>query len=160
MKHIFEFESYGGTSYLKNISDSDIIASTLVGEAGGEKKEGMTAVYSVLKNREKKKGTSKAGEALRPGQFDIWKKAWPGVKVKADYDLNKINSIIAIYKNRKEWEKSWEIAKEIIKEDPEDITGGASHYYAQNKMSLPSVFKGFQLTKVIGGHTFGNGVKY
>ena len=160
MKHILEFETYGGTSYLKNISDSDIIAATLVGEAGGEKKEGMTAVYSVLKNREKKKGTSKAGEALRPGQFDVWRKAWSGVKEKSDYDLNKIISIIDIYKKRKEWEKPWEIAMEIIKEDPEDITGGASHYYAHNKMGLPSVFKGWQVTKVIGGHTFGKGIKY
>ena len=160
MKHILEFEIYGGTSYLKNIPDSDIIAATLVGEAGGEKKAGMVAVYNVLKNRSIKKETSIAGEALRPGQFDVWKKAWTGVKVRSDYDITKVKSIISIYKDREEWKDSWDIAKEIIKEDPSDTTGGASHYYAHNKMSLPSVFKGWQVTKVIGGHTFGKGIKY
>lgn len=160
MKHLFEYETYLNESYLTNISDRDIIASTLVGEAGGEKKEGMAAVYSVLKNRSKKKGTSIAGESVRPGQFDVWRKVWPGVVRREDYDLNKVRSVISIYKGKKEWEGPWKIAEEIIKEDPSDTTGGASHYYAHGKVSRPSTWVGWQKTKVIGGHTFGKGVRY
>ena len=160
MKHILEYKIFESNNYIDGISDSDIIASTLVGEAGGEKKEGMTAVYNVLKNRYNKKQTSLSGEALRPGQFDVWKKAWEGVKIRSDFDANKIKSIIQIYKNSQSWKKSWDIAQEIIKEDPSDTTGGASHYYAHNKVSRPSTWEGWQKTKVIGGHTFGKVPKY
>ena len=61
-------------SYVTGVSDTDIIAATIIGEAGGESYEGMQAVKNVLQNRAVKKGTIIAREALRPKQFSMWNK--------------------------------------------------------------------------------------
>lgn len=157
MRHLLEFEIF--ESYLPPILDDDIIAATLVGEAGGEGKEGMIAVYNVLGNRAAKKSTSRAGEALRPKQFSMWNSATSDVSKKSDFDKNKVNKVIGIYKDGSEWKDAWKLANEIIKQDPKDITGGASHYYAHKKVSFPG-WSGWTKTKVIGNHTFGKVLKY
>ena len=51
-------------SYVSGVSDIDVIAATIVGEAGGEGYEGMQAVKNVLQNRADKKGTISARESL------------------------------------------------------------------------------------------------
>ena len=157
MRHLLEFEIF--ESYLPPILDDDIIAATLVGEAGGEGKEGMIAVYNVLGNRAAKKSTSRAGEALRPKQFSMRDSETSDVNKKSDFDKNKVNKVIGIYKDESKWKDVWKLAIQIIKEDPKDTTGGASHYYAHKKTSFPG-WGGWSKTKVIGNHTFGKVTKY
>jgi len=42
-------------SYLNGVKDNDIVAATLIGEAGGEDEKGMIAVCNTIYNRATKK---------------------------------------------------------------------------------------------------------
>ena len=148
-------------TYVSNISDTDIVAATIVGEAGGESYEGMQAIKNVLQNRANKRGTSLAGEALRPKQFSMWNKATAGVSVAADFNeksrVAKIQSIIDMYKKH----SKWTIAESIAKKNVKDITGGSTMYYASGgsqKISPPYWAKDWKDSDsvTIGNHTFGN----
>ena len=147
-------------TYVPGISDTDIVASTIVGEAGGESYNGMQAIKNVLQNRANKRGTSLAGEALRPKQFSMWNKATAGVSVAADFNekerLTKIQSIIDMYKKH----SKWTIAEQLAKKKVKDITGGSTMYYASGgsqKISPPYWAKGWTESDsiTIGNHTFG-----
>lgn len=156
MKNLIPFDLF--ESYLPNANDEEIIASTLIGEAGGEEnKEAMKAVLNVLQNRAKIKKSSTAGECLRPKQFSMWNDVTEGVKVKSDYNVDKINKVIDNYKKHKKWKE----AVELSKTTPHDVTGGATHYYAPKMVKTePFWTKGWTVTKTIGGHIFGKNVKF
>lgn len=139
------------TSYISSIKDEDVVAATIVGEAGGEEYKGMLAIKNVLDNRAKNKNTSAAGEALRPKQFSMWNSATKSVSVKADYDDSKLKSIIDKYKDHKKWDDAMAIAVKQVK----DTTKGATDYYAHNKIKPPYWTKNWEETVVIGNHTFG-----
>jgi N-acetylmuramoyl-L-alanine amidase len=146
-------------SYISNISDIDIIAATIIGEAGGEGNDGMKAVKNVLQNRASKRGTSIAGEALRPKQFSMWNKATSGVNVASDFNqkdrISKIQSIINMYKKHTKWNIAVTLAKTKIK----DITSGATKYYAssgRHAIDPPYWAKNWKDSVIIGNHTFGN----
>lgn len=141
-------------SYLNGISDNEIVAATIIGEAGGEDESGMKAIFNVLTNRSKKKGTSAAGEALRPRQFSMWDEATMNVSTKDDFNKKKI---IAVIKEKKTHPK-WNEALSIVKSGSKDLTKGATHYYAfkgPNKISPPSFSQGWTETTEIGNHKFG-----
>jgi spore germination cell wall hydrolase CwlJ-like protein len=54
-------------------SETEIVAATLILEAGGEYHEGsMEAVHEVLVNRANRRNTTPAIEALRKWQFSCW----------------------------------------------------------------------------------------
>ena len=140
-------------------SDVNIVAATIIGEAGGEGIKGMTAVKNVLQNRASKRGTSIAGEALRPKQFSMWNKATAGVNKSIDFTdpsrISKIQSIIDMYKTHSKWNVALTLAKTKIK----DITGGATLYYAsggRHKITPPYWAKNWKDSVIIGNHTFGN----
>ena len=139
------------SSYIPEINDDQIIAATLIGEAGGEPNKGMIAIKNVLDNRSSKKGTSAAGEALRPKQFSMWNAATKDVSSKSDYDPNVINSIIDRYTSHEKWNDALSIARKALN----DVTKGATFYYAHNKIKPPYWTKGWKQTVVIGNHTFG-----
>ena len=147
-------------SYVADISDIDIIAATIVGEAGGEGYKGMQAVKNVLQNRADKKSTIPAREALRPKQFSMWDDATKGVSVPGDFNKEerpvKIQKIIDMYKKHSKWDTAVTLSKNKIK----DITGGATSYYASGgtqKMDIaPYWAKDWKDPIIIGNHTFGN----
>ncbi len=139
------------TSYISDIKDDEVVAATIIGEAGGEKYSGMVAVKNVLDNRAKKKNTSAAGEALRPKQFSMWNSATKSVKVRTDYDSSKVKSIIDTYKDHDKWKDAMSLASKQVK----DTTKGANMYYAHNKIKPPYWTKDWTKTVVIGNHTFG-----
>lgn len=138
-------------SYIKGVSNHDIIAATIIGEAGGESKEGMIAVKNVLSNRAKSRGSSIAGEALRPKQFSMWNSATRGVSTKDDFNASSIQSIIDASKKHKNWTSALRIARG----NQNDLTKGADMYYAHNKIKPPYWTKDWTQTTVIGNHTFG-----
>ena len=49
-------------SYLSGVDDIEVVAATIIGEAGGESEKGMIAIKNVLDNRASNKKTSAAGE--------------------------------------------------------------------------------------------------
>lgn len=156
LKNLISFKLF--ESYLPPIKDTEIIAATLIGEAGGEEdKDAMKAILNVLQNRAKIKETSVAGEALRPKHFSMWNDATSGVKSKTDFSQSKINGVINKYKTHKKWNEALKLASTT----PKDVTGGATHYYAPKRVkSLPPWEKGWTKTKTIGGHIFGKDVKF
>lgn len=142
---------YENSSYIPEVSDIEIVAATIIGEAGGEPKNGMIAIKNVLDNRAKKKGTSAAGEAIRPKQFSMWNSATKGVSTKSDFKTASLQSVIDSYKTH----KNWNTALSIAKTKHSDLTKGANMYYAHNKIKPPYWTKGWTKTVVIGNHTFG-----
>lgn len=140
------------TRYLNGVSDYEIIAATLIGEAGAEGTNGIHAVKNVLDNRSKNKGTSPAGEALRPRQFSLWDNATKGVKVRSDYNIQSIRNVIDKYRNHENWNIALSVAETI---NLKDITKNANMYYAHNKVKPPYWTNQWKETVVIGNHTFG-----
>jgi hypothetical protein len=141
-------------SYLPGLNDDEIVAATIIGEAGGETTEGMTAIYNVLVNRALNKGTSAAGESLRPKQFSMWDSVTKNVSSRKDF---KVKNILSLIKEKKTHPK-WSEALQIIKSAPKDVTNGATHYYAYkgpNKISTPSFAIDWKETAKIGNHKFG-----
>lgn len=156
MKNLVPFNLF--ESYLPPIKDTEIVAATLIGEAGGEEdKDAMKAILNVLQNRAKIKETTAAGEALRPSQFSMWNEATSGVNTRSDFSQSKINGVINKHKTHKKWNEALKLASTT----PKDVTGGATHYYAPKRVKkIPSWEKDWTKTKTIGGHIFGKDVKF
>jgi len=151
---MIQLKSLLSESYLPGVEDYEIVAATLVGEAGGEGQNGMIAVRNVLDNRASNSATSAAGEALRPSQFSMWDLATAGVSTRSDYNVKKILNIINTHKKH----SSWKTAVSLAKKKLSDITGDATHYYAfqgPNKRSAPNWTKNWKHTADIGNHKFG-----
>ncbi len=141
-------------SYLNGVNDDEIVAATIIGEAGGEDEKGMKAIFSVLSNRSKKKGTSMAGEALRPKQFSMWDSVTKNVSTRDDFNTKNILNLIKGKKTHSKWNEALTIAKTGSK----DLTNGATHYYAfkgPNKISPPPFSQEWTETVEIGNHKFG-----
>tara|TARA_R110001632_G_scaffold214459_1_gene341197 strand:+ start:127 stop:618 length:492 start_codon:yes stop_codon:yes gene_type:complete len=158
-KPMIKLKNILNESYVLGVNDNDVIAATIVGEAGGEGYEGMQAVKNVLQNRSNKKGTIAARESLRPRQFSMWDKATGGVSVPDDFNKDgrskTIQSIIDMYKKHSKWDTALTLAKSNV----EDITGGATMYYASGgtqTIDPPYWASDWQDPIVIGNHTFGN----
>lgn len=113
--HLTEVFGLGKTPKPNNF---DVVAATLIGEAGGEPNpiKSMKAVLSVLFNRAKIKNTKMAVQALAPMQFSMWNGIGNNNK--------KINEKIAELKKHPQWNNAMTLVK-----NPKDITHGATHYY-------------------------------
>lgn len=140
------------TSSQGNSAAINIIATTLVLEAGGEGNRGMQAVANVLNNRAKKRGTTPAQEAIRKKQFSMWNAFHSGTE--------EISDVIAKAKKHPKWKLAVDYAKRIA--SLSDITGGATHYYNPNHSDVKDKIKNpkwwgnnMKHVKVIGNHKFG-----
>lgn len=138
----------------KPLSTSNfIIATTLVGEAGGEGGIGMRAVANVLKNRAKATGKSIAQIALERKQFSMWNS-----HTVHGNDIDSVHKryVEDAYPNNNEvWKKAVNIAKYI--HTIEDNTDGATSYYNPSKVTPKwgEGSEGWTSTKQIGKHLFG-----
>jgi len=130
-----------------NSAAVNIIATTLILEAGGEGAKGMQAIANVLQNRAKARGTTPSKEALRNRQFSMWNKYNDGNE--------SISDVISKAKDHPLWKTAVDYANRIS--TLTDITGGATHYYNPNKVS--PVWGEDSTTwvqhKDIGNHKFG-----
>jgi hypothetical protein len=136
----------------------DIIAATLVDEAGGEKdaERGMTAVMNVLMKRAKGNFRQAGAECLKPKQFSGWNSINKS-------DINSVKSFIDSKRKHSKFSLAMKIVSEARSGKLKDITGGADHFLninltkTQSKTSsLPSWFDKSKITVVIGNHTFLN----
>ena len=115
------------------VSQTEVVAATLIMEAGGEGREGMEAVREVIANRAKNK--SEMIVCLAPKQFSCWN----GIAVGTGIEKAKRH-------------KNWALALEIARGKVTNHTRGATHYHT-TKVS-PSWAKSLRQTVKIKNHIF------
>ena len=120
--------------------NNDLLAATLILEAGGERDtRAMQAVFEVIDNRARLRGTTHKHEILKPFQFSCWN----GLTTKGVQD--KINKA----KQHKRWMLALEIANN---KRNKEITFGATHYHTI--YVSPYWAKSLKRTIIIGNHIF------
>lgn len=141
------------------ITNLDVIATALIGEAGGEGEQGMQAVMNVIMNRSKKSPDSTraaVANVLKPKQFSMFNSYTVG--------NTDIKHIINRAKQHSNWKLAEQIALKGLSGNLPDITDGATHYHVYRgkskvkpKWTHPS-FGGKNVqavvTNTIGSHTF------
>lgn len=132
------------------LSERELLAITLVGEAGGEGDQGMLAVGNVIVNRAKKNFTGRtvSDVIMSPRQFSVWNNQRPETLYNARKDTD-------VYR------RADRIAGELLSGRASDVTGGADHYLnevvtrqGRSDGSLPSWYRKGKITRKIGKHTF------
>lgn len=128
-----------------NATEKDIIATCLIGEAGGEGVTGMQAVMNVIGNRAQGNPHKFAQECLKPYQFSLFNDA----TVKK---TTKLGDIVAKAKKHPKWKEAQDLVSQAVSKSLEDITGGATHYHTP--AVNPSWSNQFQQVSTIGNHMF------
>jgi|APGre2960657404_1045060.scaffolds.fasta_scaffold109196_2 spore germination cell wall hydrolase CwlJ-like protein len=125
--------SLRGQSATVSVSRGEIVAATLILEAGGEAdSRAMAAVREVIANRAKNK--TELAVCLAPKQFSCWNK----IPVERGIEIAKRHP-------------KWSYALALVNQKT-NYTSGATHYHAQ-KVS-PSWAKKLAKTVQIGHHIF------
>lgn len=132
----------------------DIIAATLVDEAGGERdaERGMTAVLNVLMKRGKGDFRRAGAECLKPKQFSGWN---PVNKS----DMNSVNRYIESKRKHAKFPLALKLAAQARSGNLKDITGGADHFdnmelTKSRSGKFPSWYDPKKVTAKIGNTTF------
>lgn len=127
---------------LKLKKDIDVVAATLIGEAGGEGEVGMQAVLNVIMNRSKNDFNNAAKVCLKKWQFSVW-----------NDQRNNINGYIKEKKKHSRWDVALKLIDKARNGTLSDITGGAT-FYVNPRVEDPDWRKKFKLTRTIGKHEF------
>jgi len=101
----------------------DIIATTIIMEAGGEGFQGMKAVMCVIKNR------SKGSDSV-----EDWKKVVLKRKQFSCFNNVSISSAIVLAKRHSKFNEALSLV-EWAKQDADDITKGSTHYHVHQGKS-------------------------
>ncbi len=120
--------------------DKEIVAATIIAEAGGEHLRGMQAVMNVIFNRAKGNAALARQVCLTPYIFTPW-------------NGKDIASVTRQAKEHPCWQQALMIAEQGLKGNLPDITGGANHFY-NHRLVHPFWAKKMRRTTVIEGHTF------
>lgn len=126
------------------MTDLEVLARTIWGEARGEKKEGMAAVASVILNRTRKGGWF--GETItqvckKPWQFSCWNQDDPNCQ-----------KMLEITDMDPQYAQALIIAQKAVDGELPDSTGGATHYHEYK--ILPKWAESMKKTTQIGNHIF------
>ena len=134
----------------------DVIAATIVDEAGGEKNalEGMQAVLNVIMNRVNGDVRKAAMQCLKPYQFSGWNK----INKK---DTEDIKQFIDSKKSHSKFKTALDLVNQAKSGSLKDITKGANHFLnvqltkQQRKGgNLPSWYNKDKVVADIGRHQF------
>jgi hypothetical protein len=134
----------------------EIVAATLVDEAGGEKNpiDGMHAVLNVIMNRAKGNIRQAAVECLKPKQFSGWNK----INKK---DPEAIKQFIDSKRNHSKFKGALDLVNKARSGSLKDITKGANHFLnvqltkQQRKGgNLPSWYDSNKVVADYGKHRF------
>jgi len=120
-----------------NVADKVNIPYTLIGEAVGEGREGMQAVYEVMLNQSKF-FNQPLDEVVRT-KYAAWKR--PDLE---DFVYKQPQGLV-------------EYAHDIVNEQPTGVTNGALHFENIKKFGIPDYAKkegGIVPLATIGNHTF------
>lgn len=126
-------------------SDLDAVTRTLIGEAGNQGEQGMLAVGGVIANRARQRGMSPSDVVLERNQFEPWG------------NVETSSRLMGVSPQSPEYQRAAQIASRALA--GEDITGGASHFYAPEAQralgrAAPSWDNG--TGRPIGDHLFFN----
>lgn len=130
------------------LSDVDVLAKTLWGEARGEGLAGMNAVAAVIVNRVRARSypSTVKGVCLQPWQFSMWNPDDPnGEKAMT---MREGDSTV--------YDQCLSVARNAIAGRVDDPTGGALHYAVTGLN--PYWATGATVSATIGRHTFYTGV--
>ena len=108
------------------VADQFLLALTAWRENRGGGYEGMQSVANVVLNRARKRGDSPYEECIRPWQFS-------SITAKGDPEL-----VLWPTLNDPEWKIAQTIAQDAADGKLDDITGGATFYYALSIAHPPS----------------------
>jgi hypothetical protein len=129
--------------------DRDLIARTMLSEAGQDGPAGMAAVASVIKNRVEsgQYGASPSDVVLQPRAFSAW-----------DLPRNDPNNPSRWSTKNPQYQQATTLADSVWSGDTPDPTGGADHYLnpaivKAQRGTLPDWAQG-KPTAQIGGHAF------
>lgn len=134
-----------------NWQELEVVSKTIKGEAGGELWIGKVAVACVIRNRVRKGGwwgNTWVGVCLKEWQFSCWN---PGTE--SQRELQELSSI-SISESYKE---CIEAGLYVMDRKSVDVTGGATHYYA-DYIKEPYWAKGKEPVMVVGVHRFYKGI--
>jgi N-acetylmuramoyl-L-alanine amidase len=148
------------TDLIASLSDRNVIALTLYGEARGETNEGRIAVANVLANRaNKRKGPWSAAlrdVCLQPAQFSCWSSHGGNgnyqTLMAAARILSRQELVGPVMRD------CLAIADALIAKGLPSLVRGATHYYAPASMkpvgAEPKWARGYEPVAVIGSHRF------
>ena len=125
----------------------ETIAACLVLEAGGEGNAGMQAVMNVIQNRAGGNPSNFYAQATRPAQFTSLSSSSTAGFFK-DY-----SPLIAKARHSVSWKTAQKIVDVAFDGKLDDLTRGATHYYAAKKCK-PTWAEELDETVVIGAHRF------
>jgi cell wall hydrolase len=114
-------------------------------EARGEGDEGMTAVACVVRNRVNANKSSYYREITKPWQFS-------SISASSDPQLNRWPSP-ANASDMTTWQKAQEIAAGVMSGVTQDVTNGATYYYAVS-IPMPLWASSMTMTCQIGNQRF------
>jgi len=131
-----------------NLSDRDILAKTIMAEAGNQSQLGMLGVGSVIMNRLRNPGYGNTLQdvILKPGQFSPWNSYTDYADGAQGQDMM----------NLQPSQMAYAVADQILAGNYKDPTGGATHFY-NPKISNPDwgIRSGGNWQE-IGSHLFGS----
>ena len=144
---------------MTTLSDLDLLALTLWGEARGEPVEGLCAVANVIRNRVRRGawGTTYAAVVRAPQQFSCWDRAG-GVK-----NFTQLQTLTDAVQHGDVPDDPvlrtcyW-IAEGALRGVLPDNTGGSCHYHATIIPIFPRWARGVPAQAIIGAHTFYAGI--
>lgn len=126
-------------SFAASLTDRELVAATIVLEAGGEGCTGMKAVANVIANRAARKGVRPVRVVTRPWQFSA-------------LNSKRYEFLVEKAKASPSWKFACELAALIETGELDDITGGADHYHAAN--ITPKWALAMAQTATYGRHKF------
>ena len=138
MKHILIFIVLSLTS-LSAATKQEIVAATLIAEAGGERAFGaMEAVNEVIINRAKSRNISTDKTVLQKDQFSCW-------------NGKSVDSVVAKAKKH----PKWNVALSIVNNPKTNFVKGSDYYHTKD--CNPKWNRNMAVVKVIGAHIFYRG---
>jgi len=115
----------------------EIVAATLILEAGGEPTGGMLAVYEVIRNRSARSNRTLLSECYRRKQFSCWN------------DVSARPKLLAYAKTHRKFSEAIGI---VTNNPPSNLTKGSTHYHATRVN--PYWALSMKKTVVVGKHIF------
>ena len=153
---VFNIKSFknNGDDLYSDVNNKDIVAATVVDEAGGESDIGMQAVLNVILNRGNGNIKDAAVASLKKMQFSGWNNV--------ARNSSSISKFIDKKKRHPKYQRALEMVTFAQDGKLSDVTNGADHFLNPvltkkwNKGRLPSWYtkNRDKITKVIGKHEF------
>ncbi len=127
-------------------TDLEALALTMIGEARGEGDVGMVAVGNTITNRVAHpswRGKTILEVCLKPYQYSCW-----------NLDNKNRKFLLELDRTGDIYWRAFHQGQHLINGDYEDITNGATYYYAPNSIAKPKWAMGKKPCATIGNHVF------